>query len=254
MKISIITCTYNSEKYLPICIKSVINQNLRPDVFEHIFVDGQSSDKTLQIIESYKKSNPQYTIKIMSKPPLGIYNAMNEGIRCASGEYITFINSDDYYVDNVLTKYIAFIKKTWKLDLYYWMNNMVDKDGVYKTCYPNRKLYKNWLSSFILWFACYVFQSNTFYKKELHTKYWFYNETYKLISDNEFFILLAKKRVSNVFYNQAIVNFRIHPESASANVKRQDTERIAMLKKHYAPLYTFFVTLVYKIYRKLRLN
>ncbi|MDR0370030.1 MAG: glycosyltransferase [Candidatus Peribacteria bacterium] len=81
MKLSIITCTYNSETYLPKCIDSVIVQHLNPLDFEHIFVDGNSTDETLQIIQTYKKEHPEYHITVLQAEPKGIYNAMNLGVR-----------------------------------------------------------------------------------------------------------------------------------------------------------------------------
>ncbi len=224
MKLSIITCTYNSEKYLEKCIESVKNQNLNNSIYEHIFIDWCSKDNTINIINKYKSENIDTNIKVVQKEPKGIYNAMNTWVNNSIWEYITFLNSDDYYNDNVLNNYLNFVENDWNKELYYWINNIVDNEGNIKTEYPNKWIYKKWLNKYILAMACYIFQSNTLYKKSLHEKYWLYNENLKLVSDAEFFIKVAKWKISNKFYDKIIANFRIHDWSASSSTLLQETE------------------------------
>jgi glycosyltransferase involved in cell wall biosynthesis len=69
MKLSIITCTYNSKKYLQQTIDSVTAQNISTEIYEHIFIDGNSTDTTATIIESYQKKYPEHNIKILIKDP-----------------------------------------------------------------------------------------------------------------------------------------------------------------------------------------
>jgi len=92
MKFSIITCTYNSEKYLQENINSVESQIFHN--FEHVFIDGNSSDKTIEIIKKYQKKYP-HTVKLLQCEPKGISNAMNHGINQSSGQYIIHLHSDD---------------------------------------------------------------------------------------------------------------------------------------------------------------
>src|SRR5574344_2512884 len=91
--ITIITVCYNSEKTIERTIKSVVNQTYKN--IEYIFIDGASSDKTLDIIKKYMK---EYSfIKLISEKDNGIYDAMNKGISLSTGSIIGMINSDDYY-------------------------------------------------------------------------------------------------------------------------------------------------------------
>ena len=94
IKVSIITVCYNSETTIEKTIQSVINQTY-PNI-EYIIVDGASKDNTLTIINSYLE---RYTdrIKCISERDEGIYDAMNKGIKMATGQLIGIINSDDYY-------------------------------------------------------------------------------------------------------------------------------------------------------------
>lgn len=99
MKISIITVVYNGEKTIRDTLESVLNQTY-PDL-EYIVIDGNSSDSTLQIIQSYGDR----IHRVVSEPDEGIYDAMNKGLRIATGEIVGLLNADDLYANpNVLTE------------------------------------------------------------------------------------------------------------------------------------------------------
>jgi glycosyltransferase involved in cell wall biosynthesis len=78
MKLSIITCCYNSDKYIQETINSVISQKLDKNIYEHIFIDAFSSDNTIDIINKYIMENSENKIVLKQSKPKGIYNAMNE--------------------------------------------------------------------------------------------------------------------------------------------------------------------------------
>ena len=93
MKISIITVTYNAEEFIEQCIRSVVGQSYKN--IEYILVDGASSDSTLNIVQKYKNN-----INILiSEVDQGIYDAMNKGIKLASGDVIGILNADDFFAD-----------------------------------------------------------------------------------------------------------------------------------------------------------
>ncbi len=100
--ITIVTVTYNSEKTIERNLSSVIKQSV-PGL-EHIIVDGKSTDRTLEIVESYRKRYEEkgFILKVISEKDNGPYDAMNKGITKASGEYISILNSDDCYDDKAL--------------------------------------------------------------------------------------------------------------------------------------------------------
>ena len=88
--ISIITVVYNGEQHIQQTINSIKHQTYKN--IEHIIIDGNSSDGTLDIIKKNKSVS-----KYISEPDRGIYDAMNKGINIASGELIGILNSDDWY-------------------------------------------------------------------------------------------------------------------------------------------------------------
>ena len=95
-KITIITVVKNAENTLENCIKSVLSQNYIN--LEYIVIDGNSSDRTKEIINKYKNN----ISRIIIEDDDGIWDAMNKGIKLADGEIIGFLNSDDYYFNNTL--------------------------------------------------------------------------------------------------------------------------------------------------------
>ena len=96
MKISIVTVTYNAAKVLQRTLDSVRSQTCK-DV-EHLIIDGASTDDTLRMVEEYRSSNLGQ-IKVVSEPDKGIYDAMNKGLRLATGDYIVFMNAGDTFHD-----------------------------------------------------------------------------------------------------------------------------------------------------------
>lgn len=104
MKISIITVCYNSEKHIKRCINSVKHQTEK--IYEHILIDGDSSDQTLNILNKYIDQNDGYSKKLISEKDNGVYDAMNKGLKIASGDYVWFLNSDDKLADISVVSYL----------------------------------------------------------------------------------------------------------------------------------------------------
>ena len=92
MKISIITVTYNAEKFLQRTLDSVSCQTYTD--IEHLIIDGASKDKTLAMAEAYRTKVP-YPVVIQSEPDRGLYDAMNKGLHLATGDYLVFLNAGD---------------------------------------------------------------------------------------------------------------------------------------------------------------
>ena len=101
-KISVITICFNAEKTLEETILSVINQTY--DNIEYIIIDGASKDNTMDIVNKYRN---RISI-VISEPDKGIYDAMNKGIKLASGDWINFMNAGDSFAgEDVVEKYIS---------------------------------------------------------------------------------------------------------------------------------------------------
>jgi len=102
IKLSIIIPVYNVEEYIEKCIKSVLCQNLANDDYEIIVIDDASPDNSIRIIKGIIKENPQ--VKLISQKNRGLGGARNTGLRNAKGDFILFLDSDDWYLPNVLNQ------------------------------------------------------------------------------------------------------------------------------------------------------
>lgn len=126
MKISVITVCFNSEATIAHTLQAVATQT-HPDV-EHVIVDGGSRDGTVKLVETLGRNGRV----ILSEPDKGIYDAMNKGLRLASGDVIGFLNADDMYADDgVLARVDAFMQRD-KLDALYGDTEFVHPDNLDK--------------------------------------------------------------------------------------------------------------------------
>lgn len=125
--LTIITITYNAEKFLPRTLQSfvVARQFIKADDIEYLIVDGNSKDNTVEIIKSFEG----YISHWISEPDKGLYDAMNKGLAMATGEYVWFLNAgDEMYDENVLSKLLLQIDQH-KSDVYYSDAMFVNDDG-----------------------------------------------------------------------------------------------------------------------------
>ena len=121
-KISIITVVYNSEKYIRRTIESIVGQDY-PGV-EYIVIDGKSKDTTMQIVNEYRDR----IAVIVSEPDKGLYDAMNKGLRLATGDYVLYINSGDALSSPTLLSDI-FNNVPADSDVIYGDTQITDEDG-----------------------------------------------------------------------------------------------------------------------------
>jgi len=97
LKISIITVVFNAEKHIQRCLDSIKNQTER--IFEHVIIDGSSTDQTSTIVNKYIKEDDGFNKLCISEKDNGVYDAMNKGLNMATGDYYWFLNSDDKLAD-----------------------------------------------------------------------------------------------------------------------------------------------------------
>ncbi|MCB0724842.1 MAG: glycosyltransferase [Ignavibacteriae bacterium] len=117
--ISIITVVYNGKKVLPMTIKSIATQTY--DNIEYIIIDGASTDSTLDVIEK----NKNIVSKFVSEPDRGIYDAMNKGLKIATGDYVWFLNAgDEIYSSDTISK----VFELEEADAYYGDVGYIDEN------------------------------------------------------------------------------------------------------------------------------
>ncbi len=201
MKVSIITVTYNSGKYLEDCIESVIKQ--RYDNIEHIIIDGKSNDNTLAIIKKYESRISKW----ISETDKGMYDAINKGMVIATGDVVGILNSDDMLdSDDVITSIVNAFKEQDTEAIY--------GDLEYVDANDTNKILRIWKGRAFKrsrfrygWMPAHP----TFYiKRSLVEKFGFYENHYYTAADYEFMArYLYKNHVTAYYLPMLIVKMRM---------------------------------------------
>ncbi len=227
--ISVITCTKNSERYLQKNITSVENQTF--ENYEHIFIDGFSSDNTIKIIKFYQKRNGG-RVRLFQFPANGISNAFNRGILKTRGKWIVFLNGDDYFYNKkVLEKVYIFLKNKKEAEVLYGKAIFFkDENRKIKRVIPHRGIYKK-ARYWLLLLTNYIPHQTVFTRKTVFDKYGYFDEKLKSSMDYEMWIRLTKNKVNFYFLNQLISRFRVNEGSmGESDVAKSEHPKI--LKKY----------------------
>lgn len=129
MFISIIVPAFNVEPYIKRCIESICHQDISPEMYEVIFINDGSTDDTLLEIKSQISKYKTLNIKLIDKPNGGLSSARNAGLQYASGEYVWFVDSDDYIAHNCLSSIFRDINSHKQLDVLAFNMEYVYDDG-----------------------------------------------------------------------------------------------------------------------------
>ena len=220
--ISIITINYNNVSGLEATLKSVQSQNHKG--FEHIVIDGGSDDGSKDIIESYSNQLAYW----VSESDDGVYAAMNKGIAVAKGSYLQFLNSGDVF-DNDDVLDTVFKNLNDGLDMYYG-NLMFVGDGE-----PKLQTYPPELT-FHYFRKRSLGHPASFIKRDLFERVFYYNESFKIASDWEFFICaICKYNASYKHLPLVIAKFDVNGISSNESYKKLIKEEInSSLEKHFS--------------------
>ncbi len=258
MKFSIITCTYNSEKFLQKNILSIKKQLYNN--WEHIFIDANSQDDTRKIIDKYREQFPD-KVKVYSFPAKGISNAMNNGIKYASGDYLIHMHSDDsFYDNNVLEDVFLFLKKKKYPDWIYGLANVVEENGNNFLVYPNKPWlhfhnYKSIVGKYLIKFIQFIPHQSVFIKKEVFEKFGMFDESLNSKMDPDLWIRIRKK-TKWFFYKRIICNYCIRSgaqSSSKSNINENMNNYNIVQKRYLNAVELFFAKLLNKI-KKYRNN
>ena len=200
MKITLITTTYNSSATITSCIHSVSIQNYTN--IEYLVIDGKSKDNTLEIINSTHNR----ISKIISEPDKGLYDALNKGIKLATGDYIGILHSDDIFKNkDTLGKVAAYLKEH-KPDCLFADVEICDQESLSKV--KRRYSAKNF-SPQLFKFGMMPPHPSVYIKREIFQKFGYYLTDYKIAADYEFLVrLLWKNKISYKYFPQTIVKMR----------------------------------------------
>jgi glycosyltransferase involved in cell wall biosynthesis len=229
--ITIVTCTKNQGKYLPELLQSLAVQEEKN--FEHVIIDGFSSDNTVSLLTKYKKENETaFPIHIHQFPPLGIADAMNKGILHSHGDWIIIIHGDDYLINEKATDVIEKAVKMNTQSEWIVANTTRKLWGIRYTT-------KTFLLKPILFRLLPVYNflnhQNMIMRRDLFLKYGGFRTDFKINMDYEYYLRLLHHGVMPAAFDGEFSVFRRHESSASAMRENQATvvEEFIKLKRQY---------------------
>lgn len=205
MKISIVTATYNRADTIRDTIESILSQTYQD--WEHIIIDGASKDNTLQVIKEYE-TRYNGRLKLVSEPDKGIYDAMNKGIRMATGDIVGILNSDDFYTDSLSMNHIVEgFKNINQTDAIHAGIINVDGDNTQKVIFINKGKPKPQRGFYTGWYPIHP----TFYvRREIYKRFGLFDLNFGTASDFELMIrFIEKEKIRTVHIPHFIVTQRM---------------------------------------------
>lgn len=225
MKVSIITSCYNREATIRGAIESVLEQDY-PDI-EYIVVDGASKDKSLAVINEYKDRIDT----IISEPDKGMYEAINKGIRAATGDIIGLVHSDDFlFAEHTISEIVKAFEEQGA-DMVYGNGVFVDYDDIdlmkrnwVSGEYKKKNIKKGWLP----------LHPTVYIKKACMEEWGLYDESYKIAADSDLLVRYLYEADLKVHYlDKYIVRMRMGGLSTDAGKSKQKwKEDLRMYRSH----------------------
>lgn len=225
MKITVITATLNNRDTVDECLESVCMQ--KEVTLEHIVVDGASVDGTYELL---KKRKQQIT-KFVSEPDQGIYDALNKGIKLATGDVIGFLHGDDFYPQEDVLKNVAACFSTPTVDAVYGDLDYVSRTNSSRILrrwqpgnFKEKKLRKGWM----------VPHPTLFVRRKWYEKLKGYDTRYKIAADYHFILrLFSQERFNPHYLPQVLVKMR-HGGMSNRNLlsmARKSREDLLILRR-----------------------
>jgi len=229
--ISIITVVYNADYLIEKTILSVINQTYENK--EHIIIDGNSKDKTLEIIKKYDN----YISYWLSEDDNGLYDAMNKGLGHASGDYVLFLNAGDTFYENNTLENI-FSSLSYSPDIIYGETMIVDKDfneiGLRRLKTPDKLTWKSFRMGML------VCHQSIFIKRSITEPY---DTRYKITADYEWVLRMLTK--SKSIYNSGKIISKFLDGGLNKQYFFSALKERFIIMTHY---YGFLNTLIVHLY------
>ncbi|GAM11004.1 putative glycosyltransferase Rv1514c [Geobacter sp. OR-1] len=228
MKISVVTITYNSREFLEETIASVLVQGY-PEL-EYLIVDGGSTDGTLDIVNRYAVMHPW--IKWISEPDRGIADAMNKGIRLATGDVVAHLHADDAYLDGTLAEvcraFAANPGARWATGRIRCVNTAGER--LYDT-----ELKRSYNLSDIL-YGNIISHPATFVRRSVFDEVGLFDPELRYSMDYDLWLRIAALEPP-ILIDKVLAKFRVHPNSlSSANILAAMAEEHAIRQRNWGVL------------------
>lgn len=235
MKVSIITVVYNGAATIEQTILSVLNQSYKN--IEYIVIDGLSVDGTQEIVRKYQ----DFIAYFVSEEDNGIYDAMNKGIRKATGDIIGIINSDDWYAYDAVESAVDYLTRE-KTDVVYGRWHNVYLNGT-EGDIPKKPLED-------IRYRMIIPHPTVFVKKDVYEKYGLFDLKYQLAADYDFLLKLYYEGASFGYMDRIIAYFREGGRSERNGIQASEEARTIAMK--YLPMCREEKSVLEKIEKKYR--
>jgi glycosyltransferase involved in cell wall biosynthesis len=243
--VTVVTPCWNSIEFIDRTILSIRKQTYKN--IEFIVVDGGSTDGTLEIIKGHADGISWW----ISEPDKGMYHAINKGLVQASGEIVSYLNSDDIYYPDTISNVVKIFAQQPQADLIYGNLDIIDEQDkvLYNQIYPDfsAKHFANANYSMIG-------QPASFWRRGLLEKIGLFDESFKMVADFDFFVR-AGVAGKMVHVDETLAAFRVHAKSLTSRQLELNFREIGLMrKKHgveYMRLSNKISRVAYDIYFKL---
>lgn len=221
MKFSIITPSFNQGRFIADCIESVLSQT--GVEVEHIVVDAGSTDETLEVLAKYPH------LKWKSEPDQGMSDGINKGFLQATGDWLMWLNCDDYLLQGTLKKVANFITANPTADVVHGDCIFVEEDKTFM-----RRKYDTPVDEWdLLFIGCVIPSTACFYKREIIAGGHLLDISYKNTMDLEYYQRLAYLGYHFKYLPEVLAHFRWHDESTTMkNWQRSLNESLRCRRAH----------------------
>lgn len=221
MTFSIITPSFNQGRFIRNCIESVKVQS--GVEWEHIVVDAGSTDETVGIL----KASPH--LQWISEPDQGMSDGINKGFLRATGDWVMWLNGDDYLMPGALSKVAEFASKNLQADLIY--GDCVFVEASKKV--SRRKHEHPFDFSILLFYGCYIPSTSTFIRRSVITNGELLNMEYRVCMDFEYYVRLSERGYQFKYLPEPLACFRWHPANTSTvQATRRYKERLQIQQEY----------------------
>lgn len=229
-KISIITITFNAERFLPKTIDSILSQTNHD--FEYIIVDGKSKDTTVEIIQDYenriRNSKCPFQIRWISEPDKGLYDAMNKGMRMATGDFVWFMNAGDkIYNENTVATILKNLDANPDADVVYGQSLIIDEND--QPVGERHKIAPRVLTRKSLLNGLVVCHQSILVRKSIAPDY---DLLYKISADYDWTCKVLTTSRKNLYIDNYLSRFMTSGVSSTQR-KKALMERYKIMKKHF---------------------
>lgn len=243
MKISIITVTYNSASTLQSTIDSIQTQTIRKDI-EYIIVDGESKDGTIELIRNNKNAIDKW----ISEPDNGIYDAMNKGLKMATGDWVGYLHADDVLAGNNIIEQIIQAITQKDINTLYGNLNYVQATNINKTvrhwksqAFKPSLLNNGWMPP----------HPTLYVNRKLFLNLGGFDTRYSIAADYDFILrLFSHPGTKSYFLDQLIIKMRMggaSNRSLSNIIKKSKEDYLALKRNNIGGIWSLFIKNISKL-------